>query len=80
MTEIPELKTEHLALRRAYRTLFLSPDAERVMADLYKKFNGTTIRVVDGRMDTHASDAAAGAREVLLYIEFMMREKNATTN
>jgi len=80
VTKRPELKKEHLALCRAYRTLFLSPDAQVVMADLNLKFNRTTIRKVDGRVDPHGSMSASGAREVLLYIEFMMREKDATSD
>ena len=77
MRDLPELKKEHLALCRAYRSLFLSPDAKLVMLDLKQKFYGTTIRKVDGKVDPHGSMSAAGAREVLIYIEFMMREKNA---
>ncbi len=79
MTRIPVLKTEHLALRRAYRNLFLSPDAQLVMADLYQKFNGTTLKHSEGVIDPYASIAASGCREVLLYIELMMREQDATT-
>ena len=79
MKQMPELKVEHLKLRRAYHNLFVQPDAEAVMADLYQRFNGTTLKHKDGIIDVHASIAAAGPREVLLYIEFMMRDTNATT-
>jgi len=79
MTPIPELKLEHQKLRRAYHNLFISPDAEAVMQDLYARFNGTTLKYKDGVIDVNASIGLAGAREVLLYIEFMMRDKNATT-
>ena len=79
MIQRPEIKKEHQALRRAYFNLFSSPDAEKILDDLDHRFNGTTIRNVDKVMDVNASIAAAGAREVLLYIDFMMRNEDATT-
>jgi hypothetical protein len=72
------LKPEYLALKRAYSSLFSSPDAEKVMEDLYYRFNRSTMRTVEHKVDVHASIAAAGAREVLLYIELMMRDKDVT--
>ena len=35
-------------------------------------FNGTTLKKVEGVIDPNASIAAAGCREVLLYIKMMM--------
>jgi hypothetical protein len=80
MTQLPELKTEHLAVKRAYRNLFKNPDARAVLDDLDYRFNRSTLKKVNGVIDPHASIAAGGAREVLLYIELMMRDKDATTN
>jgi hypothetical protein len=76
---IEEVRKGQLSLRSAYQRMFNSPDAEPVMADLYKHFNGTTLKHKDGVIDPNASIAAAGCREVLLYIELMMRETHATS-
>jgi hypothetical protein len=77
---VAEIQKQQLVLRSAYQRLFNSPDAQLVMADLYLQFNGTTLKHVDRVIDPNASIAAAGCREVLLYIELMMRERNATAN
>ena len=79
MTELPELKKEALTLRRAYFNLFNTPDAKLVLDDLDVRFNRSTLRRVNKLIDPNASLAAAGAREVLLYIDLMMRDKNATS-
>ena len=63
--------------RRAYVNLFDSPNGKVVLEDLDKQFNRTTLRKVDGVIDPNASIAAAGCREVLLYIDEMMRNNNA---
>ena len=63
--------------RRAYVNLFDSPNGKVVLEDLDKQFNRTTLRKVDGVIDPNASIAAAGCREVLLYIDDMMRNNNA---
>ena len=63
--------------RRAYVNLFYSPNGKVVLEDLDKQFNRTTLRKVDGVIDPNASIAAAGCREVLLYIDEMMRNNNA---
>jgi hypothetical protein len=60
----------------AYKRVFDSPDADTVMADLYEQFNGSALKANNGIVDTSASIAALGAREVLLYIERMMRTKD----
>jgi mannose/fructose-specific phosphotransferase system component IIA len=59
----------------AYVAVFQSPDGQAVLADLQTQFGGTTLRKADGVIDVHASLAAAGCREVVLYIEAMMRMK-----
>ena len=74
-----DLKNRYIALHRSYDNLFKSPDGELVLEDLCKKFDGTTIRTVDKVVDVHASIAASGAREVLLYIDYM-RKRDATAN
>lgn len=78
-TSVEDVKKRQIRLRANYQRLFNSPDAEPVMEDLYRQFNGTTLKHKDGVIDPYASIAAAGCREVLLYIELMMREKNATS-
>ena len=79
MTSVDDIKKRQANLRASYQRVFNSPDAESVMADLYLQFNGTTLKHKDGVIDANASIAAAGCREVLLYIELMMRDKNAIT-
>ena len=79
MTTVEDVKKRQIRLRASYQRVFNSPDAESVMADLYLQFNGTTLKHKDGVIDANASIAAAGCREVLLYIELMMRDKNAIT-
>ena len=63
--------------KRAYYNLLNSPDGEVILRDLDEKFNRTTLRKVNGVIDPNASIAAAGCREVLLYIDEMMRTNNA---
>ena len=79
MTTPADIQKRTVRLRANYQRMFNSPDAEEVMADLYRQFNGTTLKHKDGVIDPYASIAAAGCREVLLYIELMMRDKNAIT-
>ena len=74
MTTIAEYKKSKRDLKREYHRLFTSPQAEKVLADLNEKFNGTTLKKVDGVIDPNASIAAAGCREVLLYIDQMSTE------
>jgi hypothetical protein len=81
MKPLPELKTEHLALKRAYRNLFKSPDARLVLDDLDHWFNGPATRNPNKLNDVNALFAFnAGARSVLLHIDNMMRDKDATTD
>lgn len=81
-----DVQKKQVVLRSAYQRLFKSPDAQLVMEDLYLQFNGTTLKSYPKYdsgpkvIDPYASIAAAGCREVLLYIELMMRERNATSN
>jgi hypothetical protein len=88
---VAEVQKQQVVLRSAYQRLFNSPDAQLVMADLYLQFNGTTLKYYrnpvgptqkqgDRVIDPTASIAAAGCREVLLYIELMTRERNAASN
>lgn len=62
-----------------YRRVFDSPDGKKLLDDLSKQFNGTTLKKApDGTIDANASLASAGAREVVLYIEYW-RNRDATT-
>ena len=65
-------KDSHVRNKIAYGHLFQGPDADVVLRDLDKIFNGTTLKKVDNMIDPHACIAAAGCREVLLYIKMMM--------
>ena len=67
-------------LKTAYYRLFTSPEAEAVLNDLNRQFNRTTLKINAGRIDPYDSIAAAGSREVLLYIDYMLeKESDATT-
>ena len=60
-----------------FERVFASPDGKKVLEILEREFNGTTLRKTkDGLIDPHASIAAAGCREVLLYIQ-LKRNYNA---
>jgi hypothetical protein len=56
-----------------YDRVFKSPDGKKVLEDLEFRFNGTTLKKVDGLIDPNASIAAGGCREVLLYIAQMRK-------
>ena len=61
----------------AFDRVFSSPDGMIVLEALEREFNGTTLkRNTEGAIDPHASIAAAGCREVLLYIT-LKRKQNA---
>ena len=62
---------------RAYHEVFNGPNAETVLKDLNRLFGQTTLKKENGVIDPYASIAAAGCREVLLYIE-QMRNYDAT--
>jgi hypothetical protein len=66
------------AARRAamYHHVFTSPDGQKVLDDLQRQFGGTTLRKHEGVIDPNASLAAAGCREVVLYIQLMMEKSN----
>ena len=83
----PALKesTKHPAMQEIaekatlYRRVFDSPEGQKVLADLEAMFNGTTLKKApDKTIDLNASLAAAGCREVVLYIHYW-RDRNATT-
>lgn len=75
-TAIPKQLAEEAA---TFDRVFSSPDGKKVLEVLEREFNGTTLkRAKDGTIDPHASIAAAGCREVLLYIDFK-RKVNAVT-
>lgn len=69
-------KEEYLELQKkraaAYHSVFSGPNAKVVLEDLNRQFNGTTLKKVNDVIDPNASIAAAGCREVLLYIDNMV--------
>ena len=69
------LPEDSLRKLRAYKAVFTSPNGEEVLNDLRRQFGGTTLRKVDGRVDEFSSIAAAGCREVVLYIEQLVNIK-----
>jgi hypothetical protein len=63
----------------AYRRVFDSPDGKKLLDDLQRQFGGTTLKKApDGTIDSNASLASAGAREVILYIDYW-RNRDAST-
>lgn len=77
MSNINELKRRGAQNAAMYERVFSSPDGKKVLDDLCVRFNGTTLKKNEGVIDPHASIAAAGCREVLLYID-LMRKHHAT--
>lgn len=72
-----EIRKEFRALYATYNRFWNTPDGQIVWNDLMEVFNKTSLRKgKDGNIDPNASIAAAGSREVLLYIEGM-RNKHA---
>ena len=69
-------KADYENLKACYARWVESPDAKPCLDDLNTRFNGTTLKKskVDGKIDPNASIAAAGGREVLLYIDQMTRK------
>jgi len=76
---LEQAQAKQAKLKTAYRLLFEQPNAQMVLEDLNEKFNQNTLRKKDGVIEPYASIAAAGCREVLLYIDWMMRNNDATT-
>ena len=78
--KIEQVTSARRKLKSAYYHLFTSPEAEAVLLDLNRQFNRTTLKINAGRIDPFDSIAAAGSREVLLYIDYMLeKESDATT-
>ena len=81
-----DVQKKQVILNSAYQRLFNSPDAQLVLDDLNLQFNGTTLKSSPKYdkgpkvIDPYTSIAAAGCREVLLYIKLKSRERNATSN
>jgi hypothetical protein len=71
MTKLQEVQAKNAKLAGAFDRVFTSPDGQAVMADLELRFNHTTLKKHNGVIDPNASIAAAGCREVLLYIQQM---------
>jgi hypothetical protein len=75
MNELEKARAKLAKRTAAYSKVFASPDGQEILKDLEFRFNGTTLKKKDGLIDPHASIAAAGCREVLLYID-QMRKQN----
>jgi hypothetical protein len=58
-----------------YDRTFAGDDGQKVLADLHLRFGGTTLRRNNGVIDPNDSIAAAGCREVLLYIDNMRKKR-----
>ena len=69
--QVADIKKNFRSLKTVYDRVFASPDGQLIMADLEARFGGTTLKKVEKVIDPHASIAAAGCREVLLYIQQM---------
>ena len=68
-----EFKAKRIKKAKAYHAVFSGPNAKVVLEDLMAQFGRTTLRKDNnGRIDPNASLAAAGCREVLLYIDEMV--------
>ena len=81
MTAMPELKPEYIKLKRAYKNLFSQPDAQPILDDLNERFNCSPLQFKFKIDDIPSRLAfAAGAREVLLHIDNMMRFKDAPSD
>jgi hypothetical protein len=74
--KVKQGQAKYRETKRTYAHVLNSPEGEHVLADLYLRFGGTTLKKHDGVIDPNASIAAAGANEVLLYIN-SMRNDNA---
>jgi hypothetical protein len=74
-----QIRHEQAKVKSAYAELFTGLAAEVVLKDLNSRFNGTALRKVNGLIDANATVAAAGCREVLLYIDYMMETDNDAT-
>ena len=75
-----QVKAKRARIKAAYQRLFMMPEAELVMRDLDEQFNQSTLKRQGNTVDPYGSIAAAGSREVLLYIDYMMeKESDAVT-
>lgn len=77
----PEELQKNIARKaKAYQQVFSGENAKIVLDDLNRHFNHSTLKKAnDGHIDPHATIAAAGGREVLLYIDDQLRINDAIT-
>ena len=71
--KLADARNKHLEIAGTFDRVFSSPDGQAILKDLEFRFNGTTLKKHEGLIDPHASIAAAGCREVLLYIAQMRK-------
>jgi hypothetical protein len=76
--KVEQLKKRKLAL---YHRVFASADGKEVLEDLDAVYPETTIRYdKQGRLDEFASVAAAGSREPIIHIKYLVRKADAPTD
>ena len=73
-----EAQAKLLQKARLFESVFSSPDGQKVLAALEQEFGYSTLKKdPNGRIDPHASIAAAGSREVLVYIHNLRKHTHA---
>jgi hypothetical protein len=75
MSKLREIQAKNAKVSQTFERVFSSPDGKTILEELEFRFNGTTLKKHNGLIDPNASIAAAGCREVLLYIN-QMRKQN----
>jgi hypothetical protein len=76
--KVEQLKKRKLAL---YHRVFASTDGKEVLEDLDAVYPETTLRKDEGgRIDEFASIAAAGSREPIIHIKYLVRKADAPTD
>jgi len=74
MTKLRDIQAKQAKISGAFERVFNSPDGKAVLEELEYRFNGTTLKKHNGLIDPNASIAAAGCREVLLYIQQVRKQ------
>lgn len=81
MSEAKEQAKERLLKKKAaYQAFFNTPNGKIILEDLNLAFGQSTLRKGSQGCDPYASIAAAGSREVVLYIEYMLKESDSNAS
>jgi hypothetical protein len=76
--KVEQLRKRKLAL---YHRVFTSADGKEILEDLDAVYPETTLRKDEGgRIDEFASIAAAGSREPIIHIKYLVRKADAPTD